>query len=405
MSAPALEARGLGKRYFLGETGGASGLFTRLRSRGVAPQMVAALHDVSFTVQAGEAVGIIGSNGAGKSTLLKILTRITAPSDGSATVRGRLGTILEVGTGFHPELTGRENVFLSGAILGLRSGEVQTRLDAIVEFSGIERFLDTPVKRYSSGMYVRLAFSVAAHLDPDIMIVDEVLAVGDIGFQRRCLQRMEDESHRAGRTILFVSHNLQAIRALCTRALLLEEGRLVKDGPTSEVIQTYLSRQKASIDLRNASLANRINRTAGRVRLVRVSIHDESGDERWHFAAGERVLLTLEWEAFEQVHGLGLLITFLSPGEGLPVTSIKEPLREGVVALGERGICRVTLDSSNLRPGSLALSIALGNEDFSVFEDIVDSNVSLPFLDIGSEEPDSHRRMGSFSIGYAIEGR
>jgi len=403
MSEVAIEARGLGKRYRLGESGGASGLLARLRARGAAPQILEALSDVSFTVPAGQAVGIIGSNGAGKSTLLKILTRITAPSSGSATVRGRLGTILEVGTGFHPELTGRENVFLSGAILGLRSAEVQARLDSIVAFAGVERFIDTPVKRYSSGMYVRLAFSVAAHLDPDILVVDEVLAVGDIGFQKKCLQRMEEESHRDGRTILFVSHNLQAIRSLCSRALLLEGGRLIQDGPTSEVMQAYLSRQKANIDLRKASLADRSNRTAGRVRFTRVGISDASGEERWNFAAGEQVVLDLEWEALERVDSLGLLVTLLSPAEGSPVTSIKEPLRGTAVLRGERGICKVTLESRNLRPGSLALSIALGNEDFSVFEDIVDSNVSLPFLDINSDEPDSHLRMGYFSIDYAVE--
>ena len=193
MSDLAIEAHDLSKRYLLGESGGLGGLLGRLTGRAAVPQLVEALADVSFNVPAGQAVGIIGSNGAGKSTLLKILTRITAPSRGSATVRGRLGTILEVGTGFHPELTGRENVFLSGAILGLRSAEVRARIDAIVAFAGVDRFIDTPVKRYSSGMYVRLAFSVAAHLDPDILVVDEVLAVGDIGFQKRCLQRMEEE--------------------------------------------------------------------------------------------------------------------------------------------------------------------------------------------------------------------
>ena len=190
-----------------------------------------ALKDVSFSVAPGEAIGIIGANGAGKSTLLKVLTRVTAPTSGSGSVRGRVGTILEVGTGFHPELTGRENIFLSGAILGLRHHEVRERMDAIVDFAGVDKFVDTPVKRYSSGMYVRLAFAVAAHLDPDILVIDEVLAVGDIGFQKKCLARMEDELRRQGRTILFVSHNLEAIRALCGRALLLDKGMLVCDGP------------------------------------------------------------------------------------------------------------------------------------------------------------------------------
>jgi lipopolysaccharide transport system ATP-binding protein len=405
MSGLAIEACGLGKRYLLGETSGVGGLLARLAGRTGKAQVIEALADVSFTVPAGQAVGIIGSNGAGKSTLLKILTRITAPSSGSATVRGRLGTILEVGTGFHPELTGRENVFLSGAILGLRGAEVGARLDAIIAFAGVDRFIDTPVKRYSSGMYVRLAFSVAAHLDPDILVVDEVLAVGDIGFQKRCLQRMEEESQRDGRTILFVSHNLQAIRALCPRALLMEGGRLVEDGPTGAVIQSYLSRQKANMDLRNASLADRANRTAGRVRLSKVAISDTEGVERWNFTCGERVVIAIEWEAFERVDDLGLLVSFLSPGDGSLLTNIKETLRENTVERGTCGSCRVVLESGNLRPGSLALSIALGNCDFSVFDDIVDSNVNLPFLDIDSEEADSHRRMGSFSIGYALEAQ
>ena len=203
--------------------------------------MLKALDNVSMTVTRGEAVGIIGANGAGKSTLLKILTRVTAPTSGHGIVRGRVGTILEVGTGFHPELSGRENIFLSGAILGLRQHEVKQRFDSIVDFSGVANMIDTPVKRYSSGMYVRLAFAVAAHLDPDILVVDEVLAVGDIGFQKRCLQRMEADTQRAGRTVLFVSHNLQAIRALCPRSILIESGRVIADGPTGEVVQTYLS--------------------------------------------------------------------------------------------------------------------------------------------------------------------
>jgi len=396
---PAIEARGLGKEYLLGDSTGLAALFRRRGSS----RKVDALADVSFSVPAGQAVGIIGANGAGKSTLLKILTRITAPSSGSATVRGRLGTILEVGTGFHPELTGRENIFLSGAILGLRSAEVRARLDDIVAFAEIDRFLDTPVKRYSSGMYVRLAFSVAAHLDPDILVVDEVLAVGDIGFQKRCLQRLEDESHRQGRTILFVSHNLQAIRTLCSRALLLEHGRLAKDGPTGEVIQAYLSRQKGRVDLRTASLSDRTNRTAGRVRMVDLTISDASGAERWSFAVGERIVLTLRWEAFEDVNSLALLISILSPSDGSVVSNIKDALRDAAVKTGERGSCRVTLETANLRPGSLALSVALGNRDFSIFEDIADSNVNLPFLDLNSEELDSHRRMGYFSVGYELE--
>ena len=184
-------------------------------------------------------LGVIGRNGAGKSTLLKILTRITTPTKGRAEIRGRVGSLLEVGTGFHPELTGRENVYLNGSILGMKRREIAKKLPDIVEFSGVEKFIDTPVKRYSSGMYVRLAFAVAAHLEPEILLVDEVLAVGDAEFQRRCLGRMEDLSD-AGRTVLFVSHNLSAIAQLCDRALLLDGGRVVRDGPSAEVVADYL---------------------------------------------------------------------------------------------------------------------------------------------------------------------
>ena len=197
------------------------------------------MRDVSFEVAQGEVLGVIGRNGAGKSTLLKVLTRITAPTEGRAEIRGRVGSLLEVGTGFHPELTGRENIYLNGAILGMKRKEIQTKLPEIAEFSGVAKFLDTPVKRYSSGMYVRLAFSVAAHLEPEILLVDEVLAVGDAEFQARCLGRMEDFG-AGGRTVLFVSHNMQAVAQLCDRALLLDGGSVVLDGRSEEVVAHYL---------------------------------------------------------------------------------------------------------------------------------------------------------------------
>lgn len=200
-----------------------------------------ALRDLSFEVRRGEVLGIIGRNGAGKSTLLKILSRITEPSEGRVTVKGRVASLLEVGTGFHPELTGRENIFLNGAILGMTRASIKRKFDEIVAFSEVEKFLDTPVKRYSSGMYVRLAFGVAAHLDPEILIIDEVLAVGDIEFQRKCLGKIDDVAH-SGRTVLFVSHNMQVIESLSKHALLLEDGKLLSDSSTREVLQTYTSR-------------------------------------------------------------------------------------------------------------------------------------------------------------------
>lgn len=210
-----------------------------------------ALSDVSLSVNDGEILGIVGSNGAGKSTLLKILTRITEPTSGHGVVRGSVGSLLEVGTGFHPELTGRENVYLNGAILGLSRADIDRRFDEIVEFSGVRRFLETPVKRYSSGMYVRLAFAVAAHLDTDVLLIDEVLAVGDAAFQKKCLGRMSD-IRSEGRTIVFVSHNMALVSSLCTRAVLLEAGRLVADGPVLDVVNRYqagLSSQASYVDL------------------------------------------------------------------------------------------------------------------------------------------------------------
>ena len=202
-------------------------------------QTIAAVDDVSFAAQAGEVVGIIGRNGAGKSTLLKILSRITPPSSGFAQIRGRLGSLLEVGTGFHPDLTGRDNVFLNGALLGMKWAEIRRKFDEIVDFAEVGRFIDTPVKRYSSGMYVRLAFAVAAHLDLEILVVDEVLAVGDVEFQKKCIGKMQNVV-RQGRTVLFVSHNMAAVKSLCDRAILLDRGRVVADGPVDPVVNQYL---------------------------------------------------------------------------------------------------------------------------------------------------------------------
>ena len=259
MSSTVISVEHLSKQYDLGVIG--TGTLTRdferwwARARGKpdpyspvvqdysrrhADDSILALDDVSFTVQRGEALGIIGRNGAGKSTLLKILSRVTAPTSGVVKVKGRIGSLLEVGTGFHPELTGRENVYLNGAILGMKKAEVARKFDEIVAFSGVEKFIDTPVKRYSSGMYVRLAFAVAAHLDPEILIVDEVLAVGDAEFQKKCLGKMGDVAGE-GRTVLFVSHNMGSIQNLCPRSMLLRLGKIASMDQTSRVISEYLS--------------------------------------------------------------------------------------------------------------------------------------------------------------------
>ncbi len=254
-----IQVQGVDKRYRLGQAGGATlsedvgAWFARFRGRPdpripigkeVDGQRVGtdfwALREISFDVHQGEMLGIIGRNGAGKSTLLKLLSRITLPTTGEIRMKGRMSSLLEVGTGFNPELTGRENIFLNGAILGMRKAEIEQKLDDIIAFSGIQHHIDSPVKRYSSGMKVRLGFSVAAHLEPEILVIDEVLAVGDTEFQRKCLGKMKDVS-RAGRTILFVSHNMTAIASLCSRVIWLHDGRIRMSGPTNEVVRQYLS--------------------------------------------------------------------------------------------------------------------------------------------------------------------
>ncbi len=261
-----IKAEELGKKYIIGHLGRGSyktfreqmmqhlhNFYSRTRQLFTGQQVVEgdeveefwALKDLYFEIEQGDRVGIIGRNGAGKSTLLKILSRITEPTNGKVSIRGRVASLLEVGTGFHPELTGRENIFLNGAILGMSRAEIKRKFDEIVDFSGVEKFLDTPVKRYSSGMYVRLAFSVAAHLEPEILVVDEVLAVGDAEFQKKCLGKMQDVSATEGRTVLFVSHNMTAIQSLCNRGILLKNGSIIYQGDAGSTVHYYLKQELA----------------------------------------------------------------------------------------------------------------------------------------------------------------
>jgi lipopolysaccharide transport system ATP-binding protein len=278
-----ISAEGLAKSYRLGEHQAAYGTLRETlaragrRLRGLEhrheTEEIWALYDVTFDVQQGEVLGIIGRNGAGKSTLLKILTRITAPTAGRVEIRGRVGSLLEVGTGFNQELTGRENVYLNGAILGMKRREIDRRYDAIVEFSGVEKFIDTPVKRYSSGMYVRLAFAVAAHLEPEILLVDEVLAVGDAEFQRRCLGRME-ELGSSGRTVVFVTHQLPAVAQMCDRAIQINGGQIVGDGRPAEVIANYLHQTHSSGSEREWPLDSAPGNDLAKILAVRLLPHD-----------------------------------------------------------------------------------------------------------------------------------
>ncbi len=294
MTNPAIRVEGLGKRYRLGElepyralrevVNDALGTPARWLRRGTRPsekrsqEFVWALRDVSFDIAPGEIVGFIGRNGAGKTTMLKLLARITQPTEGKADVYGDVGALLEVGTGFHPELTGRENVFLNGAILGMPHTQIQRKFDDIVDFAGIDRFIDTPIKRYSSGMQVRLAFAVAAHFEPDILLVDEVLAVGDIEFQKRCMGRME-EVGASGRTVLFISHSMSAILRLCPRVILFDHGRVVADGSAHDVVRTYLDSGSGTTAAREWDRPRAPGDDAVRLKSVRVRSDGKVADE------------------------------------------------------------------------------------------------------------------------------
>jgi lipopolysaccharide transport system ATP-binding protein len=294
----------LGKRYTIGAPIGTATFreslisalaapwrrFQHLGGRGDRAPRFWALRDVSFEVQVGEVIGIIGQNGAGKSTLLKVLSRITPPTEGYVDLQGRVSSLLEVGTGFHPELTGRENIYLNGAILGMYRAEIRRKFDAIVAFAELEQFIDTPVKHYSSGMYVRLAFSVAAHLEPEILIVDEVLSVGDLHFRNRCLGRMQDLRNE-GRTVLFVSHDLTSVRQLCTRALMLNGGRVVDDGTPDGVTRRY-ERMHRDVEGSRSGAADRVNPPPG-YHLTRVELRNAAGGISDHFDAGEVVVIHL----------------------------------------------------------------------------------------------------------------
>ena len=313
MSKPIITVRNLGKSYRIGLkaekyptfrdalVGAVKAPLRRIRKlgeHGNGDDTFWALKDVSFDVQQGEVVGIIGRNGAGKSTLLKILSRITEPTEGEARLRGRVASLLEVGTGFHPELTGRENIYLNGAILGMRKAEIDRKFDEIVDFSGVEKFIDTPVKRYSSGMYVRLAFAVAAHLEPEILIVDEVLAVGDAEFQKKCLGKMHDVATGEGRTVLFVSHNMGAVQNLCDHVMLLQYGAKRASGEPEVVIEEYLSGGK-KVDY--TPLRERTDRAGnGLVRMVDLKVN---GARKGPFTVctGAQLRFDIKYEAASRV--------------------------------------------------------------------------------------------------------
>ena len=276
-----------------------------------------ALRDISFTVNQGEVIGLIGRNGAGKSTLLKVLSRITYPTEGQAIISGRVGSLLEVGTGFHPELTGRENVFLNGAILGMRRSEINRKFDEIVAFAEVEKFIDTPVKHYSSGMRVRLAFAVAAHFEPEILLVDEVLAVGDARFQRKCLNKLQDVGD-GGRTVIFVSHNMTTITRLCDRAILLEHGNVANDGPVADVVANYMHSEMGTTAARQWSAEHAPGKEVARLRAVR--IEDMNGQVSESIDIRSSFCVVMEYDILQE--GNILLPNFhVYNNEGIPIFS------------------------------------------------------------------------------------
>ncbi len=348
-----------------------------------------ALKDVSFEIEKGDRVGIIGRNGAGKSTLLKVLSRITEPTKGSIKIKGRVASLLEVGTGFHPELTGRENVFLNGAILGMSRVEIRKHFDSIVEFAEIEKFLDTPVKRYSSGMYVRLAFAVAAHLEPEILVVDEVLAVGDAQFQKKCLGKMEDVSKNEGRTVLFVSHNMAAINSLCTKGIYLKQGGIEKTGSISQVILKYLNSSKVVED--DGIIPNGLStHNTGLVKFVKFNFQSVSQSENVVYY-GSDINLSLELVSEKEINNimLDVRVTDEERKELVHISNIYAD--NNLIKNLSKGINAFDIKVKNyLQPGSYSLTIGAHEHDGSTLE-YIENILNFEVLTIGETESTGYK--------------
>ena len=367
-----------------------------------------ALRDINFEVQQGEVMGIIGRNGAGKSTLLKILSKVAQPTTGTVKTKGRIASLLEVGTGFHPELTGRENVFLNGAIMGMTKKEIRSKFDEIVDFSGVERYIDTPVKRYSSGMYVRLAFAVAAHLEPEILIIDEVLAVGDAEFQKKCLGKMKDVSVE-GRTVLFVSHNMAAVKELCNTAILLKNGLISYSGRTNDVLREYLSvpvKISSSIEFLNDP---KIRRGHGEVRFTEVIINN--GDIS--IDPSEDVRLKFKALVLENVPSIYFTIKVLGTSDGIPVTSgYLIPVSESSVSKGTTMKFEFVIPKNTFRVGFFPLYLWIGKKgdlaSENYFYDCIDSLFHLNFVSHKSKDELGYNPLepeGLFNNDFRIENK
>ncbi len=395
MSDIAIKAENISKLYRLGNVNAASmrddmlSMWARMRGKedpvlslaqandrtqkGTS-EYVWSLKDINFEVKKGDILGIVGRNGAGKSTLLKILSKVTAPTTGQIKVNGRIASLLEVGTGFHPELTGRENIYLNGHILGMRKKEIDRKFDEIVDFSGVERYIDTPVKRYSSGMYVRLAFGVAAHLESDILIIDEVLAVGDAEFQKKCLGKMQDVSKGEGRTVLFVSHNMAAVKELCNNAIMLKNGHLVKQDATKEIIKLYLENPlliKSNKDLISDMLSRRGN---GEVRFTSISINNDELylDPQKDISIKMRLIVI---KSVSEIN-LSLMVKGSESNEAIANTGIIEIMKEQMSADSEIELT-ASIAANTFRTGLFPIYFWLGKKgrfaDDNYPYDVIDS--------------------------------
>lgn len=399
MSYPVLQVSGLSKRYRLGEYSADTQLREAImravtkfaRREREQEQIVWALREVSFEVQQGEVLGIIGRNGAGKSTLLKLLSRITYPTTGTLKVGGRVASLLEVGTGFHEELTGRENIYLNGSILGMKKQEIERRLDEIVEFSGINQFIDTPIKRYSSGMRLRLGFAVAAHLAPDILLVDEVLAVGDADFQKKCLDAM-DGLRTSGRTVLFVSHNMAAVEGLCSRCIWIEAGRVQDDGEprsiVSEYMRTFAESSAGIVDLENIELRS----GNGESKFTRLEFLNEAGESVNYIRSGDKLTIRLHYYANKKLRDLVIGINFHTEYGTLLAASNNWATGNDipVVEPGE-GFADFEIDCLYLLPGRYYLSLWLG---WKIYYDVLKNCISFDV------EPSNY-----YGSGRGIESR
>ncbi len=403
MSEPAVRVEGLSKRYQLGAVVGGNlsqrlesalrAPLRRLRGRAEPKPEAAdfwALRDVELEFERGRITGLIGPNGAGKSTLLKLLCRITAPTEGRIELRGRVGSLLEVGTGFHPELTGRENIFLNGAILGMRREEIIRRFSEIVEFSGVAQFLDTPVKRYSSGMHVRLAFAVAAHLESEILLIDEVLAVGDQEFQRKCLGKMEEVSTSGGRTVIFVAHNMSSIRRLCDSAVLLDHGQVLAHGDTDRVVAHYLERVEPVQHGGVAEIAREAQRSGvGGARLVRVELSDSEGRAGERVGYGEPFAVSLSFEVERRIPGAVAQVV-VSTAEGINILTAHSSDRGGLELDLVEGRVELRCElRATLLPGEFAIDVdLLDARGFSV--DRVERSLNFKVLNAASDGSGDH---------------